>query len=268
MLNHIKYKEVIWGRQHSFTEGKLYLTNLVTFCGGLLTTAVIWGRLTDVIYQDFCNFFNTVPNDTLFSKLQRHGFDGWTVQWLRNGLGGCNQRVVYNGSMSRWRLLMSCVPQGSVLGLMINIFINNIDNRIIECTFSTFAGVMRLRSAVDTTKKLWPTGQEREFYPSPHDTSTGVLHSHLGCSVQDKNLLQQVQRAVKWLRSGAHLLQIQAEITDVQTGKEKASGRFHYSLALTIRGLVERREREGLFIQADSDRTRCNGFNLKEGSFI
>ncbi|RMC00391.1 hypothetical protein DUI87_22999 [Hirundo rustica rustica] len=87
-------------------------------------------------------------------KTKRHGFDGWTVQWLRNGLGGCNQRAVYNGSMSRWRLVMSGVPHGSVLGLMIfNIFINNIDNEIIECTFSMLAGVMKLRSAVDTTKK-------------------------------------------------------------------------------------------------------------------
>lgn len=58
----------------------MYLTNLVTFCGGV-TKAIIGGRLTDVIYLDF----NTVPHDTLFSKLQRHGFDGQTVQWL--GIG-------------------------------------------------------------------------------------------------------------------------------------------------------------------------------------
>lgn len=54
---------------------------------------------------------------------------------------------------------MSGVPQSSVLGLVVfNIFINRIDNEIIQCTFSMFAGVMKLRRAVDITKKMRPTG--------------------------------------------------------------------------------------------------------------
>ena len=129
--------------QHGFVKYKSCFTNLLE-SHNAWTGALDSGLGVDVIYLDYSKAFDSVQHLRLISKLQTHGINGCLLKWIKNFLIGRQQKVVLNGSNSKWIEVTSGVPQGSVLGpLLFILFVNNITNGV-QSTIEMFADDSKL----------------------------------------------------------------------------------------------------------------------------
>jgi hypothetical protein len=114
--DHISHclKSKISPYQHGFTKAKSTRTNLVAYVD-FIAPLVGSHRQVDAIYFDLSNAFDLVPQ-SLLHKLSAFGLSSGYINWFRSYLSKRKSQVRVSGALSVPFVVLSCVPQGSVLG--------------------------------------------------------------------------------------------------------------------------------------------------------
>ena len=155
IVDYLTVNDIILKSQHGFMKKRSCLTNLLEYLENL-SDLVDKGHSVDVVYLDFSKAFDKVPHERLAVMLQAHGIGGHILEWIKSWLRGRKQRVVLNGSFSRWIQVCSGVPQGSVLGpLLFIIFINLFDHEVgILEILSKYADDTKVGGVVDEPEQI------------------------------------------------------------------------------------------------------------------
>jgi hypothetical protein len=119
--------------QHGFMNRKSTTTQLLEFYN-YVHDKLDKNSQVDVAFLDLSKAFDRVPHNLLLLKLKTFGINGPLLNWFKNYLSCRKQCVVLEGHKSRYSVVTSGVPQGSILGpLLFLYYIND----IFKCINST-----------------------------------------------------------------------------------------------------------------------------------
>ena len=125
-MSHLEEQELLSKKQYGFISDRSTTIQLLNYLDQCIQT-IVDGGVVDTIYLDFAKAFHTVPPNRLLKKLHAYGIRGKMLNWISEFISGRNQEVIVNGAKSETALVLSGIPQGTVLGqVFFVIYINDI----------------------------------------------------------------------------------------------------------------------------------------------
>ena len=130
----------------------------------------------DVVYLYFAKAFDKVDHSILMKKVYQFGIRGKIHSWIECFLQNRYQQVLVDGSLSRKEIVISGVPQGTVMGpLLFLLYIDDLEQSLQHSILRIFADDSKVTKEIETqedhdglqedvnTAILWSTDNNMEL---------------------------------------------------------------------------------------------------------
>ena len=178
LVHHLETNNILSNKQHGFRKGRSCLTHLLKHVDDIIQS-LLNGNDHDVIYLDFAKAFDKVDHEILIHKLRQCGVQGKILTWIEQFLTNRKQFVTIDGFHSTLALVLSGVPQGSVLGpILFLIYINDLQFQLSGSTAGSFADDTRLSKEISTCEDVSVLQKDLDSVVEWASQNNMVLHEN------------------------------------------------------------------------------------------
>ena len=190
IVSHLENNGILCNNQHGFRKGRSCLTQLLQHIDQILRN-FLNNCDTDSIYLDFAKAFDKVNHKLLLKKVWAYGIRGKVYSWIESFLTERTQVVAVNGVYSFISVVLSGVPQGTVIGpILFLIYINDLEKCVSHSLISSFADDTRLLTAITCTDDTDLLQQDLVSVSHWTEENSMVLHDkkfELLCHLSNKD---------------------------------------------------------------------------------